>query len=72
MSETCPGGGAYHKVIYTGLPVLLCDCPEHHADGLFSRLMDYLPDFNPHGFVFMHYEGSYLRALWRWLSHNYE
>ena len=62
----CPAcGGTSSKAIYAGFPVWLCDdmwCSTVH--GRFSGIMDLVP-FNG---SFLVYEGSYLGALWLYVT----
>lgn len=67
----CPlCGGETHRVIYTGLPGRLC---KDERCAALTGLAAYVPpivtetDQGPM-FAFMVYEGSYWRALWRWLT----
>jgi hypothetical protein len=64
-------GSTMSKVIYGGLPGRLCDrpaccCLEGAAD--FAPAVSSEDDIGDPGFVFMAYEGSYWRVLWRWLT----
>lgn len=69
MSDGCPLCKAPpHKVIYMGLPMLFCaesDC--QCLWGLWSFIPVHFPAEGD-GWTFMFYEGSYWKALWRWLK----
>lgn len=62
----CPlCGGPSWKVIYFGLPVLICADEECSCMfGFWSRIASWLP-YN--GWM-MTYDGAYLPALWHWLT----
>lgn len=52
------------KVIYYGLPVLLCE--NENCSCMFG-FWSYVTDMFPFTGVMMGYEGSYWPALWHWL-----
>lgn len=70
MTPKCPNcRGNRSKVIYFGLPGLLCDDPTCNT---LSGLASWAPNIGtetPSGtqFAFMKYRGSYWPALWAWL-----
>lgn len=52
------------KVLYMGLPMKICSVAQcSYVDGFWSWVLDW--HFNG---VFVLYRGSYLKALWRWLT----
>lgn len=63
-----------HKVIYFGLPMRLCaDDNCNCLFGFWSTLANWLPiasedERGEPAFAFMSYEGSYVAALWAWLT----
>lgn len=61
----CSGPSA--KVIYYGMPCRLCH--DERCSCLWSWwLFDWLVPYLPFNGVLVGYEGSYWRALWRWLT----
>lgn len=68
----CPlcGEDGAMKVIYCGLPVKLCANDRCNCMwGFWSKLAAAIPIATDDGyFAFMAYEGSYLKALWHWLT----
>ena len=60
------GRGEWVKAIYFGLPMEIQEDGEGvTGQGFFSGWLYYLPFFNG---KFMLYRGSYLGALWMWLT----
>jgi len=58
----------YVKVIYLGLPMLLCTNSEcNTVDGFFAPALDWIDLVFPFNGKFMTYKGNYLKALWIWL-----
>ncbi len=56
------------KVIYWGLPMMLCENEEEPClDGFWLFLVEYLPAPNGESFVFFKYEGSYLNGLYHYI-----
>lgn len=61
----CPlCGGESVKVIYAGLPARLCN--NESCSALFSGFAEII-SLLPFNGMFLVYEGSYWKALWRWL-----
>ena len=65
------------KAIYTGLPLRICGNEECcFASGIGAWLIGRIPlsknERENGGWCLMHYEGSYLAALYRWLFFNEE
>lgn len=71
MSRPCPAcGSPTVKVIYFGLPGRLCTNETCCClDGIASMAPPVATD-TPFGpmFAYLQYDGSYWRALWRWLT----
>jgi hypothetical protein len=65
----CPRCGSQSvKVIYFGLPFRLCVNEECSClFGRFDGILERLPEDFPIDGRFMMYEGSYVKALYRWL-----
>lgn len=67
MGKPCPWPrceGHSGKVLYMGLPVLHCD-----SCGTLWGFWSFVPAFWFNGYLFP-YEGSYLKALWEWLTYE--
>jgi hypothetical protein len=70
--NTCPDDDTeVVKILYFGLPGTLCG--ERHVTGPAGWLASHFPSLSmmvvgEPTYVFWTYEGSYLRALWQWLS----
>lgn len=71
MGKACPRcSRPMWKVIFVGLPGRLC---QNFGCSVLTGPAEFVPNWlaqltaGPQGFGFMPYEGSYWRALWRWL-----
>lgn len=67
---SCPlCGASVYKVIYLGLPMLLCR-EEQCAClfGFWSWIANLLPISDGEHFAFFAYSGHYMPALWAWLT----
>lgn len=66
MIKECPLCGSDPvKVIYYGLPMLLCT--EDFCSCLYG-FWSFVAEFLPFNGYFYTYEGSYIKALYRWLT----
>jgi hypothetical protein len=74
MEKTCPScGDKYLKAIYMGFPLRICQDEECAcAQGCIALwLMEHMPvsqgEWNAGGWALYVYEGSYWKALWKWM-----